>query len=445
MKTEIKELNSTTAEFKVILEKNEVDQLYGKTVKYFRNKYAIPGFRKGKAPISMVKRMFKEAIDASFELAAYDQFLNEALIQAKQKPINEPELVSNKWLDNNEYEFTVKFEKMPEVDIKRYKDLEVEYIEEKFSDELVENQLQTLLAEYATKEQITENIQEHDHITLEFYKSKDSESPLFVLNDIHYHKQDFNDKFNTFIKSAKVGDMVETELVLDNIVSSLPDEYEPETVYFIKLTEAVRIKVPELNDDFAKDLNFDNLEALKKDIEKTIKEQIEQKNLESKITAVKMKIIEENPFDIPKHLIDKYSYELASSYVQDKNQIQQIIPMFASISEFNIKSYYIEKDIVKKENLDLTDQDIEEYNKKKAEEMHLDLDKYIELYKKTIETQTYKDRILEEKYNKFLLENNNFKPIEKKKENSEKAESPTENADNEDKKEEALKTEKSEQ
>ena len=419
MRTEKKEINSTTMELKIILEKEEVDKLYNKTVKYFRNKYAIPGFRKGKAPLSMVKKMFKEAIDASFELAAADEYLNQALLNEKENPINEPELLSYEWNDNGEYEMVFKFEIMPKIDVKKYKNLEVEYVEEKLTDEHINSHLEQLRNEYATTSQITENIQEHDIFDLLFYDNKEDEKPLFEIKNIHYHAENFPEEFNKFIQTAKENDTIAIKLDPSKFTNQIPENFDTKKEYIVKISNIKRIEKPNLDDDFAKDLNFESLDDLKKNLAKDFEKQLDEKNREAKITAVKVKIIEENPFDVPKSVIDNYSKELAGSYVKTKEELDKIIPLFNSMAEFNIKNYLIKNDIVKKEKLELTDEDLENYNKKKAEKLSMDLEKFKELYKSTIEKDSYKDQVLEEKYNNFLLENNKVIPTVKAKDDTE--------------------------
>ena len=407
--------SSTIMEFKIILEKEEAEKEYNKSVRYFRNKYVIPGFRKGKAPLPMVKKMFKEAIDGAFEISVYENYFPKALQEENQNPINEPEMVSSKW-ENDEFEMVLKFEVMPEVKVEKYKGLEIEFPGEEYNEEILNKQIEEIRKQNATQEDVEEKAQEGFYINLEFYENKDDEKPIYKLENTYYSPAHFSKEMNDFLQNAKTGDTVDAVFDIEPFDKNAVNIIKKDKTYHIKLARIYKLNLPELNDEFAKDLEFDSFEDMKKKLEEDIIKYIDEKNKESKLTSVKLKLIEENPFDVPNTMVANYSKELASSYVQTSQDLDRIAPMFNEMAVFNIKSYFIRNEIIKMENLKVEDDDLEKLIKIEAEKLKMDSEEYKKLYKDRINSDNFKDRALDMKYDDFLLENNTFKLLKNKEE-----------------------------
>ena len=405
MKTETKNINSTKMNLKVIVEKTETTKLYNDTVKYFKNNYAIHGFRKGKAPIAMIKKLYGDVIESTFAKAATDEYFEKGLAETNLNPIDEPQVISSNWTEDKEYEIVFEFEIIPKIDIVKYKDLDVEYMEYKLADDMINGELEKLQNDNAFEEESEDFPKENDLISFSLSTNEDEKDSKTYVSEL-LSESDFSKKFCDEIKKHKVGDKFKS-LFGQNLNGH--EEIDPKE-YFVVLN-AVETKIlPELNDDFAKDLDYESLDALKKTIATELSAQFEQKNYENKITAIKLKIIENNPFDIPQSLIERYSEELATNYVQSKEQIKEISHLFNNAAEFNFKSFMIQDNIIKKEKLEINDNDTEKFIDDEAKRLNLATENYKELYKTTIESEKFKDSVLVIKYEDFLIASNKLTP-----------------------------------
>ena len=108
---------------------------------------------------------------------------------------------------------------------------------------------------------------------------------------------------------------------------------------------------------------------------------------------------------------------MAKSYSKSgQDDIEKILPIFQEIAEHNLKGTYLIQEILKKENIEVTDEDKENVIKEAAENLNMDVEKYKKMYKKQIESEEFLFQIKENKLFEIIEKSSTFVPYPKKEE-----------------------------
>ena len=374
--------------------KPAVDKAFKQNIK----KISIPGFRKGKAPRHMVEKMFGEGIfyeDAVNALypAAYEQALEEAGVE----PVDRADIEIT---DVNAEGFTFKatFTVKPEVTVKDYKGIKAEKVTAVVTDEELEAEVTRLreqagrmidVDDRAAQNGDTANINFEgfaDGVAFEGGKGEDY--PL-VLG-----AGQFIPGFEEQIVGKAIGEEFDVNV-------TFPEEYHaPElagkpAVFKCKLNSLKVRELPELDDEFAKDISeFDTLEELKKDISAKILERKEERSKADLENDLVTAIIEKMEGEIPQVMIDNrcedmvqdFGYRLQSqglnldAYFQYTNStVEDMKASFAEQATRQVKVRLALEKIAELENLTVADAEVEEYIEKMAKDYGMEVAKLKEL------------------------------------------------------------------
>ena len=299
--------NEVKLSFEIEAEKFDeaMKKVYAKTAKYF----TIHGFRKGKAPMSMVERQYGSDIfneDTFNELVPeiYDSAIKDNNIQAVSRPnIDITQIGKGKNLI-----FTAVVQIKPEVKLGKYKGIEIEKIEYNVSDQDVEHELQHM-AEHNARLITVENrpVEKGDIAVIDFEGY--IEGTAFEGGKAEKHELEIGS--NTFIPGFEdqvIGMKIEEE---KDIKVTFPEDYfskdlagKPAT-FKVKLHEIKKKELPTLDDEFAKDVSeFDTLKELKNSIKEKLQKQGEERaKYETEDKAIEA-VCSNVELDIPSGMIE---------------------------------------------------------------------------------------------------------------------------------------------
>ena len=305
-KSEVIEKNRYELQFsidKATFEK-AVSAVYRKQVKNIN----VPGFRKGKAPRSVIEKMYGAGVfyeDAINDLLpeAFTEALKEAAIDAVGNP--EFDIVS---LDDNGLVMSAKVYVKPDVTVINYAGIEVEKNVEKVTDEEIENEINMVRERNSREIEITDRAAENgDNVIIDYSGSVDGvlfdggtaeKQPLLLGSG------QFIPGFEEQIVGKNIGDEFDVNV-------TFPTEYHAENlagkaaVFKVKLHSINKIELPELDDDFAKDISeFDTFDEYKADVKAKIEKRHET-TAENKVEEDLMnKLIEALEDEIPEVMFD---------------------------------------------------------------------------------------------------------------------------------------------
>jgi len=416
LKTSIKETSQCVRELTITIESENAIADYNKIVNQFKKYVAIPGFRKGKAPISMIVKSFGPQIKDEFYNQKLGEYYKEAIDAENIHPINQGEASDFEWEKGKDLVVTFKYEVMPEIKVNKYKSLEIPFEPVKFKKDMIDATLDEYRNKMATETpvEISETgciidatlkfLDENDKVTKEVNRK-------FVLGENQYSKS-----FNTKLTNLKVDDEVKTKLFTKSQKSedSEIDNSIKDRDFLVKIN-TIKLKViPEINDDFAKDLEYDSLKDLNSKVEEELKGKIEEDNKNNMKSAVLAQLIDENSFELPQSIVKQVAENMAKPYAEAyKMELDQMTQMYMSVAEFNLKGHYLIDEIKKIEEIKISDEEKEIIIKEAAENVKMDIEKYKKMYKKQIESSDFTYAAEEDKVIEIIKESSRFVALPK--------------------------------
>ena len=376
--------NEVKLTFNIEAEKFEeaMKKVYTKTAKYFN----IPGFRKGKAPMQLVERQYGSAIfyeDAFNELVPdiYDEAIKENKIEAVSRPnIDIVQMEKGK-----ELIFTATVETKPEVELGKYKGIEIKKIEYTTTDKDIEHELGHMAERNARLVTVEDRpVEKGDITTIDFEGSIDGVA--FEGGKAENHELEIGS--NTFIPGFEdqiIGMKLEEE---KDVKVKFPDDYfakdlaGKDAVFKVKLHEIKKKELPKIDDEFAKDVSeFDTISELKNSIkEKLDTENADRAKYETEEEAIKV-VCDNTKLDIPSGMVEleidnmmkdmetRLSYQdlTLNQYFQMMNRTEaEVRESFKDQAEKSIKSRLVLEAIVKAENFEVTSEEVGEKIKEMA-------------------------------------------------------------------------------
>ena len=395
-----------------------LDKAYAK----IRKDIMIPGFRKGKAPRKFVERMYGSQVfyeDAVNEI--FPEIYEAAIVKQELKAVGQPSVTDMQTPEDGSVVLTVSTELYPEVTLGEYKGIEVPKETVSISKAEVDAELGRMQDRNARIETVDREAKTGDTVILDFEGFVDGKAEGYTLT---LGSGAFIPGFEDQLVGLKAGEEKAVEV-------TFPESYTKElagkaATFQCKIHEVKETIKPELDDEFAKDVSeYDTLAALKKsikaDLAKKRQEAVDRdfeneavvlagKNMTCDIPAC---MIEEQ---LDKHL-EQFAYQLQSQGMKMEDYVKMIggdvkgmRDSMRPMAEQTVRSNILLSEIVHQENIDVTDEEVEEELKKLAEQYKMELDKIKEM----IDVEAVKSDLKGRKAVKLIVDN--AKPVEKEKE-----------------------------
>ncbi len=414
------------AKFNVVVEGADFEKAVQESYLKNRKSINIPGFRKGKAPRKIIEANYGKEV---FYGDAIDKLMQDAYIKGIEElelePISAPSGDMEEIEEGKDLTFMFEVETKPEPEIGDYSRIEVVKNEMTLAD----NDVDLYIEREREKNKVIKNVedrpaQEGDVANIDYEGFKDGEAfegGKAEGYDLKLGSKSFIPGFEEEIIGKNVGDEFEINL-------SFPEEYHVEelkgqpVVFKVKLNELKEEILPEVDDDFAMDVSdFDTLEEYKKDIEAKLQKELDDQNkiqLENDVIA---KLIEENDIPAPESMVEsridqevhEYSHNLQhmgftmESFMNATHATEEDIrEQFREKSVKNVQAQILLDAIVKKENIDVSDEDVEaEYKDIVKQYGQEDSEEFLETVKKSISVDYIKDIIRKRKVVDKLIAN----------------------------------------
>lgn len=324
MNVAIEELNSCQKKLTIQLSTEEVNKEYQAVIRDLRKNITIPGFRKGKASISTIRRRFSSEIKNKVKEKLLERSLKDALVQNKISPIGTPSLdVKSVKIDENQsVEYHVEVEVIPAFEITDYKGVEIAKPSEPDVPESdITQTLEMLQRQHATNEPVEDDycISDGSSATIN-YEQKTLDGELIgkpVTNSSVWLGVDsILPELYQFLLGKKKGDRGSFRVTYGEDAQNR--ELAGKTVEFaIEIVNVEKVVLPEIDDEFAKDLEQDSLEDLKQRIKEDIKARREQDAIAATKNQILMKLAETHLFDVPPSLLKEQKKKYPNKEEED--------------------------------------------------------------------------------------------------------------------------------
>ena len=419
----------------------EFEAAIEKAYQKMRKKINVQGFRPGKAPRKMIEKMygaevfFEEAINNAFP-EAYDA----AIKEQELKVVGYPEVEMVGECTKEGFTFKAVVPVYPEVTLGEYKGLSAEKDEVKVAAADVNERLKGMQERNTRLVSVEREAKNGDTVVIDFEGFLDGvafEGGKGENYSLELGSSSFVPGFEEQLVGLKAGDEKDLDI-------TFPEEYTPElagkaVVFKVKVHEVKGKEVPELDDEFAKDVSeFDTLKELKADLKKKITEE-RQKAADSAFEDKLMEMVAENLVaEIPDAMIDTQAHQFIDNFKMQLAQsgipYEQYQQMTGNTEEKMLEEAkdpalrQVKVDlaiaaIIKAENIEISDEEVEaEYNRL-AEMYGME----VEMVKKYLTDDQIKDQLCTQKAVNVVADSAVvIKPEKKTKKSSKKAEAETE-------------------
>lgn len=418
MEFKVNKIDAVKQEVEFELAYSDLTPHFDKAFTKYAKKAEIPGFRKGKAPISMIKRMYGDMIEqASLEDVAneiYKQYLDENHVH----PLGEAQMVDMDYEPKQIFKFKIKYEVKPDFELAEYKGVEVNKTIHKIDDKMVDDEVKYMQSKHVTYEVAEKADGDEFTITMDVQKLDDTGIDIIgqADKDVRFYLNDpqINKEFKEQLSEITTGE----ERVLN-----LPAQEEGKIEKYRVLCKKIeKVVFPELNEEFFKHIYRDDEIKSIDDFKAKVKTDLEgvYKNIGDQ--EVRNNIVNEliklNDITVPDVLVEN----VLSSYIEDvKNQNpKRQLPKEFDEEEYRrsrrvdavlqVKWYLIRDKIVEAEKMEVTDKDLEPVIEADAKKYNLPVDKIKNVYENNPDV---KYRVLDDKLMNFLIDNAKITETEK--------------------------------
>ena len=439
---EIKKKENNTVFFDIVLKREDINNAETEVYKKNKKQFQLPGFRKGHVPRKMIENMYGKDVffeDAINELlpAEYEKAIKELDLKVVDQPNIDIDEDSVK--DNEDLTIKVSVDVKPEVELKDYEGIEIEDPTLEVTDELIDSEVENQRAMNARIINVDDRaVKDGDTVNIDFKGSVDGK----YFEGGEAESQDLKIGSNTFIPGFEeqlIGHEIGEEF---DITVKFPEDYHQKDLagkdakFEIKLNSISYEELPELDDEFVKDISeFETLEELKEDTKKNLKED-KEKFVKNQIQNEAIKaLVEKSEVNAPDPLvnqeIDLEMQNLDQRLRQMGISLQQYIEMtkmdmaairdqYRAVAEDKVKANLVMDEVALKENIEVSDEEIENEIKDAAKQYGVDdYEKFKEIFEKNVSRDTVIENVKRRKAVELLEKNVKLVPAKKEEENKE--------------------------
>lgn len=399
MSLQVEKMEKNMAKLTIEVSAEDLEKAMQSAYQKAKGRISIPGFRKGKAPRKMIEQMYGKGIFLEDAVnALIPEHYSKALSECELEIVSQPQIDVTQMEPGKALIFTAEVAVKPEVTLGEYKGVEVP----KAEIEVTEEEIEAAIKREQEKNSRTITVEdraaeEGDIVTIDFEGFVDGEAfeggkgedyPLTLGSHT------FIPGFEEQLVGAKTGDHVEVNV-------TFPEEYQAKelagkaAVFQCDVKKIEAKELPELNDDFAKDVSeFDTLAEYKEDVKKNLTESKEKEALRAKEDAAIEKIIENAQMEIPEAMLDTQCRQMMDDFgrrMQSQGlSMEQYFQFTGQTAEKmmedmkpqalkRIQTRLVLEKIVEVENIQPTEEEVNEEISKMAAMYKMEADKLKEL------------------------------------------------------------------
>lgn len=399
MSLQVEKLENNTAKLTIEVPAEEFDKAIMKAYQKNKNKFNVPGFRKGKVPYAMVEKMYGAAVfyEDAANYVIPDAYAN-AATESELEIVARPDINVTQIEKGKPFIFEAEVTLKPEIKLGKYKGVKVESMDTTVTDEDVQAELDKVKEQNARLVAADDKaVEDGDQTTIDFEGFVDGEAfeggkgedyPLTIGS------HSFIDTFEEQLIGKKVGEEVEVNV-------TFPEEYQAKelagkpAMFKVTIKEIKVKEYPEIDDDFAQDVSeFDTLDEYKADIKKNLEDKKTQEAESDKESKVIEAIVKDSEMDIPEKMIEAQAQQMLEEFAQNIAMqgisfeqylqftgatVEQLREQVTPQAKARVESSLVLEAIVKAEKIEATDEEFDEEVKKMAERYQMEVDKINEL------------------------------------------------------------------
>jgi len=379
MSTTVEKIASNKVKLSFEVDSAKFDEAMGKAYLKVRNQVSIPGFRKGKAPRKMIENMYGEGIfyDEAFELI-FDEVYGPAVEENKIEVVDRPEIEIQEIGAGKALKFTCEVFVKPDVTLGEYKGVSVKKETTLVTDAEVDAKLEEERAKQGVEAEVEGRaVVEGDTVNLDYAGSVDGVAFAGGTAEgqtLKIGSHSFIPGFEEQMVGMNIGEEKDLNV-------TFPEKYHSEelagkaAVFHVKVNSITETQLPELDDDFAKDISeFDTLEEYKADIRAKLEAAAAERDNNVFTNDVLGKVMENATVEIPEAMIERqidsmmrdFEYRLMGNGLKlddflkyTGSDMKAFRENYRGQAEKSVKAHLVLEQIEKAEAIDATEEQID--------------------------------------------------------------------------------------
>ena len=373
----LKDISPTKKEISVKFSAKEIDEAVADSLKEIQKTAVIPGFRKGKAPLNLVKRKYMRAVLEKVKEDFFEKGYVEAVTRGGWRVLKLLKTDVGEVKEGEDFSFTAEVEVAPKVEELKYKDLDVdlnkkpEEVKEEEIDKVIDKMRRDIADVVPVEEE--REVKSGDVVNVNIsVEKKDQPGEFMTL----YENQDVlieeDEAFHTELKKSligkKPGDEYDLEVEVDK--EKEVDETRDKVKYKIKVNEIKQLQLPEVDEEFAKKFGFESVEALRDYIKEMLQKE-KEKNFDQELTQqILDALVEANPLpELPEVTTQEYieaEYKKAGVDTLPEERKEEVKEKIAENVKKGLRETFVVLQVAEKENIYVSEEEVDQFFEEQA-------------------------------------------------------------------------------
>lgn len=415
MQVNVQRISPVVMELQVEVPADLVKQQIDKAYVNLGKKAHIKGFRPGKAPRDVLSRLFGPQVQNDVANAIVNDTLPRVLTEKNLTPVSQPAVEAKDVDAKKPFSYTARFEVQPEIEDVKFEGFELFRPKAEVKDEQVDEQLQMLRERHAALKapEPARPAQKGDVLTIDFALSVDGAEVKDGGGEgvqIELGGGQALPEIDAALMGKSVGDKATAEHAFP--AEHPREDFRGKTGKFeITVSDLKERVLPNLDDEFAKDIGQDTLVALRADIHTRLEKAMKDRSETVLAEQIVQKLNDLNPCDVPPTLVDQQSRIMLQELAQQasrlgqrftKEQVQQLQDAVKADAEKKVRAGLLMAAIAKKHEFKVDDSDIEKGLAELAEETGKNVAKLRVEYREKGKRDILIGMILEDKILDFI-------------------------------------------
>jgi trigger factor len=416
----IHEVSEVSREVEVLANSEELQPHFDRAYKEYRPKLEIKGFRKGKAPLDLVKKLYGDLIEnESLDTVASDLY-RQVVIEKELKPIGEPVIVDMDYKRGEQFRFRVRYDIRPRIELKEYKGLQIEKPIHLVTDEELQEELLRLRRVNSTMEEAQKVVDSEFVVTAEMQEVDDTGLPMIgkKTDDARFYLADpqLEDPFKDALKSAETGGEYRVNFEHQH------NDHKHKVNARLKVKKIERVVLPELNDEFAAKVTKEKIPTMD-EFQKSIRDDLihywGERSRRQVVNAIAGEIIRRHDFVVPESLVrgvlnglvEEIKNQYSNKRLPDDFDHEKFFQENRAYAIYQAKWALLREEIIRAENLTVDDKELAKLAEQESSKIGIDKERLLDYYKNSDQV---KDRLIGDKLISFLMSHATIKEVEDK-------------------------------
>ncbi|OEU44751.1 MAG: trigger factor [Desulfobacterales bacterium S7086C20] len=430
MKVDVEELSPVKKIIHVEIPEKDVGRQLDKAYKNLKGSIKLKGFRPGKVPLALLEKRFWKQVHAEVSSELIQDSYSKALGEAELKPVSEPTLDPSELAKGQPYRYSATIEVCQVVEELNLKGFELREKIHTVDEEEINTHLKMLQKRNAQLKSVDENraVKDKDIVIIDYEGFKDGK-PVEAAGK--------TENFQVEIGSGRILKDFEDQLIgmeLDNtkeIQVRFPDDYYNNALagldvsFNVTLREVKEEILPELDDEFAKDLGeYQTLEELKEALKEDLERRYEAESKRRLREDIIDKLIEQSSFELPSALVERELSGMVRDAQglmaqkgvppdQSAQGVEELSEKYRPMAERKVREYLLLEKVIEQEEISLTDEALDEAYGEIAKTLNQPVDIIKQYYESAEEArETFKQKALEKQAIMFIIDKSDVEKIE---------------------------------